>query len=876
MSRIRTLIVVVLLLSYGAVGARQPAVRGAAPLPGSARAVADAAGLPSADTSLLLFHLVRLVYDTPDIDSPRVRKLRADLQQLRAEHEGAGDRVPLPLDPSIWRDTILERQPPDDLLVAEILSDPRASLLYHGLSALDDETLGWLGPDRETLRQLRSHAGAFAAFGRSVRVRSGRVAVPGGDRADALWTSVIGVSPSKPAAFVQRLFKDEGRAAFFYDTIAHLDPPRQRFALGLHLPESAREDRFGSLFDLFLSSAADWRPEQRPFSRPMLDPGVVLATVEVTGEGVLEGPVGRRLWDRVFQGDAMIDVAFSAASPFEVARENGERPADAARLVGRVSRVPYTIGRRRLDTILFAQRVFRDARADVAEVATALRGFIAYPALMLTLERVGITDPAVFAAGARRAAIVDAIGPAPARRATLVELQSALGIIERIGRTGVLDAARSKALILSLLDVEVSAEGGYEELLARWVRSNLATILPSSPAAVSDPIENAILSAMAGVSPERGTLPVIEWEGSRYRVDPAAAELARMRLVRGAQGGLSVDAAVAAVNDSTERKGGRDRRIAAEQALGDTLASVLYTAYLGEPAGSGVTSGNVALRHDLGLDQPSVRSGAPWRLPIEDFRGRAGWRLRGSLLGLDAALGQLSLRRLDPTSMPFEPKLGMHDRIAVGVMASLLNPFAMTDVARDEIAATLARGRARAAALTADAADLDRAAGEAGLSEWRRQALAWAANQAPNGASSQFSLLELFWLGAPRPSAVRALDAWGAAVLPLTGCLCLEMPAPRAWEELAGRRSSGIMATRAADVALRVADALAARRLPAALAPAVLAFALQDVTDSARLAYPDDWQEFGRAARDLPAARLDDYIAALTAKGPLVPVEADK
>src|SRR6185295_1293895 len=110
-------------------------------------------------------------------------------------------------------------------------------------------------------------------------------------------------------------------------------------------------------------------------------------------------------------------------------------------------------------------------------------------------------------------------------------------------------------------------------------------------------------------------------------------------------------------------------------------------------------------------------------------------------------------------------------------------------------------------------------------------------------ALTQFSLLELFWLGAPRPATIASLDAWGATALPLTGCLCLNMPAARPWEEMTGRPSTGLLATRAADVALQVADALASLQLHAKLAPFVLGFAMQEVTDKARPSYPEDWDE---------------------------------
>jgi hypothetical protein len=224
--------------------------------------------------------------------------------------------------------------------------------------------------------------------------------------------------------------------------------------------------------------------------------------------------------------------------------------------------------------------------------------------------------------------------------------------------------------------------------------------------------------------------------------------------------------------------------------------------------------------------------------------------------------------------MPEEPRIGPNDTHTLTLTAALLNPRAMTNVARDEIAGALGRGRARAAALTSDPADLDRTARDAGLSEWRRQILAWTVAHEPARTLEQFSPVELFWLGSPRPSLVQTMDAWGAAGYPLSGCLCLEMPRASASEELGGRPSAGLLATRYADVALQLAGTLASLELPASLTPGIMSFALQDVIEHTRPAYPDDGTAFGRAAAALPQDRIVDYIAALTAGGPLIPAAA--
>jgi hypothetical protein len=874
MHRARALAAAGLIVFYGAVGARQPAVRVAVPLPVPAEALAAAAELPSPDLPTLLLHLTRVLHGAPRGGQVETaRRQQAVGLALSTPQQKAGEPVPLPLDPSIWRDTILERTVPDEELVAAIISDRRAALLYYGLSALNDETLAWLGPDRATLEHLRDHPGVFAAFGRSIRVEAGHVVVPGGAAVEPLWASLVGVEPAKAAAFVQRLFRRDGRLAFFFDTIAHLDPARQRLALGLQLPAASQRERLRALFESFASAAEAWDVAAHPFTRQTLDGAVMLAALHVTPEGDLVGPRSRRMWERVFHDDELADAPFTDVEPGMPRDDPGS--IDAAWLASRIARVPNSLGRRRLDVVLFAQRVFHEAgTADPAVLATALRGVEAFPALALTLERLEITNPATYVDAARSAELLTRIKREASRRTSIMAFQSALGIIERAHRSGGLAASVSQSLVTQLSALHKDGERAFTARLTRWLQTDFITAF--STEADGDPIasaETAVREALAGISAASRTRPEVEWEGRRYFVDPASAEARRLGLIREEQGGITLDDALTGVK-AAERDDSVDP--AAERALAETLASILYAAHLGDPDTQAVRSGNVALRHDFGFAAPprSARSSVPWRLPVEEFGSKNGWRVRGSLLGLEAALGRLALRRIDPTVMPAEPMLGPNDTHTLTLTAALLNPHAMTNAARDEIAAALGRGRARAAALTTDPAGLDRAARDAGIDEWRRQALAWTTAHEPQRLVEQFSLVELFWLGAPRPSLLRTMDAWGAAAYPLSGCLCLEMPRVPVSAELGGRPSAGLQAIQYADVALQLADTLASLDLPASLAAAVMSFALQDVIDRTRPAYPGDATAFGRAAATLPRDQIVDYIAALTAGGPLVPVDS--
>ena len=91
-------------------------------------------------------------------------------------------------------------------------------------------------------------------------------------------------------------------------------------------------------------------------------------------------------------------------------------------------------------------------------------------------------------------------------------------------------------------------------------------------------------------------------------------------------------------------------------------------------------------------------------------------------------------------------------------------------------------------------------------------------------------------------------------------------------QRYAGRAGSGLLASRMADLKLRVLEVLDGLRLPATLTRGVLAAALQDYLDEARPQHGDDWFTLARQVDRVSADRFDDYIAALTAGGPLVPL----
>jgi hypothetical protein len=59
--------------------------------------------------------------------------------------------------------------------------------------------------------------------------------------------------------------------------------------------------------------------------------------------------------------------------------------------------------------------------------------------------------------------------------------------------------------------------------------------------------------------------------------------------------------------------------------------------------------------------------------------------------------------------------------------------------------------------------------------------------------------------------------------------------------------------------------------LPAPIAKVVLSGAMQDFIDEVRPTDDADWITLSRAARSVTRERIEDYVAAATAGGPLVP-----
>jgi hypothetical protein len=424
----------------------------------------------------------------------------------------------------------------------------------------------------------------------------------------------VGSSTTDPERFFLALLdRHEGRLAWLYDTVAHLDGPRVDHLLGTPGGDTTGRDRMDTLTRVFVAVDRDiWKVEERPFRRPSPDPALFLSAVELDGAGRVVGPLSRAGWDAVVDGHATFDEERAGAADDSA----GGAEVDLAWLAERVFSAAPRVANDRLRMALFAQRVFGPAPTGASsDVITALRGFLAFPVLGLTLERMGLDDPALHATAARVAARLSHVGDEADRYRLMMQFQGALALVWRLHAVGTIDGATTQRLVAALLTLRVDPKDRYGGSVARWMRTGLLAAI-GVPSGTTD-IEEALVEALSG-SPAaarsqddaRRAPPVaLEWEGLPYVLDFARADAMALRATREAQQGYSIDQAfilaeagetLTAVTDLEQVSSQRD----ALAAIADRLPPIRKGA--GVPSGLAMEPARVAAEALADLDR--VRS----------------------------------------------------------------------------------------------------------------------------------------------------------------------------------------------------------------------------------------------------------------------------
>ena len=788
-----------------------------------------------------------------------VRNFVGQVNQPGKEQEIAADTRPItiavPLTADHWRD-VLQLPDKGDLFGA-LINNRSAMLVCAGAMAADGSIRALLERDRGLLRAIvKTMPAAFWAAARSLKVDKDRVLVPGGAEAEPMWEALVAVKVTRPADFLRAMLaKDSGRFAWFYDSVATMSDARRAMALSGGLEP---------LYASFRSSDSNWKLEDHPFLRGTTDPWIVSTLVDIAGNDVAP-PADQWFWETLFDRS---DITRRVAAT--VRREPATR-VSLAWLTQKITTASAKERRDRFEMVRFAQGVFPKLEGDhVTEAFVALGGYRRYRAVLMTLDRIGVTSPRVYARAVEAARQLDEELSGRDEKHAVVAFQAALAIIERARITNAIDEPRAETLVLSLADlVDPSAAASGETakppsrpfpLIKEWLITTLIDAMP--PLVKPDQwttsktaYESRFLQALAG-PPSDPNAPTLKWEGLDYRVDLFSSEQARLHRIREQIESPGLDAALAA--DDAEK-------------ISNALLALIYTPALGDPEGPALLGADIAQRHNFGLVGPAGmrRDFMAWSLPHEQVGDGSPWHVEGSILGLDVALARLALRRIADNEMPIAPTINLNDQLTFARTVMTLNARALRDTDRDRIVAAIGRGRERIAAAK-DLASIAALAAEAQLPAGVRQTLPWLMTRAPETAPALFGLRDMFWLG--KPDLERdALDAWGVYAEGLNNRLRTAMPLPASWENYGGRADGGLIATQAPDLILRMAQETAHFKLPAQLVPALLSFAAQDYWHDVESRFPDDWPAMSRQALALSSSRVEDYVAALAGAGPLRP-----
>ena len=118
----------------------------------------------------------------------------------------------------------------------------------------------------------------------------------------------------------------------------------------------------------------------------------------------------------------------------------------------------------RIQQLTFGQRLFGElALSELHDVLAGLPGFARFPSTMLALERIGVRDPQVYAATARRARTIEQLESPSDSVPVLAQFQGGLALLERLARTGAIGSERLERLVASLVGIDVG-NGRYEGL----------------------------------------------------------------------------------------------------------------------------------------------------------------------------------------------------------------------------------------------------------------------------------------------------------------------------------------------------------------------------------------------------------------------------
>ena len=168
------------------------------------------------------------------------------------------------------------------------ISDPSLCRLYLGLSHVDRATAEALRA-QTSVTKLKIYSHVLDFFGGMFEVRNGAAVVPGSAK---MWGSMVGVSPSNPGAFFEKLMAtDDGWMASYFDALSRIEGPASAY-----LTQPERMKRFYDALRGKITSPGPARPVFRSSTELML----LTTSLRIDANGQPHVPGDIEVWRNLF------------------------------------------------------------------------------------------------------------------------------------------------------------------------------------------------------------------------------------------------------------------------------------------------------------------------------------------------------------------------------------------------------------------------------------------------------------------------------------------------------------------------------------------------------------------------------------------------
>ncbi|MBS1854701.1 MAG: hypothetical protein JST11_05000 [Acidobacteria bacterium] len=165
---------------------------------------------------------------------------------------------------------------------------PAMAELYAALSNMERTSAALLVQSVGIKPLAEKYATLLGLYSSCLEISAGRVEVPGGSAAAAVWASLVRAQPTDPRRFLRELLdKDDGRLLRFYFLLSQLDMRRQRFF-------TASAKRTAAFYEVFRDSAQVEQKTSRQMGSSSIED--LFRELPIDAEGHLEFPGAPEVW----------------------------------------------------------------------------------------------------------------------------------------------------------------------------------------------------------------------------------------------------------------------------------------------------------------------------------------------------------------------------------------------------------------------------------------------------------------------------------------------------------------------------------------------------------------------------------------------------